>query len=333
MSFLLLASLPVAGLAQSVLSSVPTKTAHPGLAYYLTGNGADVQTKTEAGYVLIGGAKDQDSIFRWFLKRANGGDLVVLRASGADGYNPYLTELGGLDSVESLVVSTAEAARDPFVEDKIRHAEALFLAGGDQWNYVRLWRNTPVSKAIQSLIDRGVPVGGTSAGLAVLGQYVFNAEHDTVTSEEALANPFGEKVTLGSDFLRIPALDGIITDSHFHARDRMGRTLVFLARILEEGKLSEARAIAIDERTAALAKPNGQMEIDGVGFVYFVRARRRAGICRPGTPLTFGDIEIYRVPKGGSFDVKAWKGQGGTAYRLDVENGLVRSSQPGGSIY
>jgi len=301
--------------------------------YYLTGSAADVQTRTTPGFALVGGGKDVDSVFRWFLQRSGGGDVVVLRASGADGYNSYMMGLAKIDSVESLVVATPEAARDPFVADRIRKAEALFIAGGDQWNYVRVWNHTPVSEAIQYLIDKGVPVGGASAGLAVLGEYIYTAEKDTVSSAQALANPFDERVTVGAGFLRIPALKGVITDTHFHARDRMGRTLAFLARMLEGGKLAEARAIAIDERTAALTEADGRIAIDGDGSVYFIRARKPAEVSRPGIPLTLYGVAVYRVSKGGDFDLKTWTGHGGVAYMLDVENGAIRSTQAGGGIY
>jgi cyanophycinase len=301
--------------------------------YFLTGSPADVQTATKPGFALVGGGKDQDAVMRWFLERSGGGDVVVLRASGGDGYNPYLNGLGKLDSVESIVVNTPEAARDPFVAGKIRAAEAVFIAGGDQWNYVRIWRGSPVGNAIQAQIDRGIPVGGTSAGLAVLGEFVFTAEKDTVTSKQALADPFDEHVTVGRDFLRIPALRNTITDSHFHARDRMGRTLAFLARMLEPGKLPEARAIAIDERTAALVDPDGKAKVEGEGVVYFIRANRPAAICKPGVPLTFAGMSVSRVPSGGSFDLRTWTGRGGTTYELSVDAGVIRSTQNGGGIY
>ena len=301
--------------------------------YYLTGSAVDVQTRTTPGFALVGGGKDVDSVFRWFLQRSGGGDVVVLRASGADGYNPYMMGLAQIDSVESLVVATPEAARDPFVADRIRKAEALFIAGGDQWNYVRVWNHTPVSEAIQYLIDKGVQVGGTSAGLAVLGEYIYTAEKDTVTSAQALANPFHERVTVGTGFLRIPALKGVITDTHFHSRDRLGRTLAFLARMLEGGKLVEARAISIDERTAALTEADGRIAVDGDRFVYFIRARKPAEVLKPGAPLTIHGVAVYRVPKGGDFDLKTWTGHGGVAYTLDVESGAIRSTQPGGGIY
>ena len=300
---------------------------------WIAGNPADVQTTPQRGFVLAGGGKDQDAAMRWFLDRSGGGDVVVVRASGADGYNAYLKSVGKVDSVETLLLNTAESARDAAAVAKIRNAEALFIAGGDQWNYVRLWRGAPAGEAIQYLIDRGVPVGGTSAGLAVLGEYAFTAEHDTVTSAQALADPFHQKVTVGTNFLRIAALTNTITDSHFHARDRMGRTLVFLARMLAEHKLSEARAIAVDERTAALVDAQGKATVEGEGMVYFIRANRPAAVCKPGEPLTFRDVSVYRVPKGGAFNLRTWTGQGGAGYELHVDRGAIRSTQEGGSVY
>lgn len=299
--------------------------------YFLTGSAADARAATSPGYVLMGGGKDVDSAFEWLIRKSGGGDIVVIRASGADGYNPYINGLGHVDSVESLVIATPEAARDPFVLDRIRKAEALFIAGGDQWNYVRVWGASPVRAAVQELIDRGVPVGGTSAGLAVLGQFVFTAEKDTVTSEQALANPYHERVTVGDEFVHIPALAGVITDSHFVKRDRMGRLLVFLARILQDGRAKEARAIAIDERTAASVEPSGQATIVGDGPVYFVRAASRPEVCKAGVPLTFGAIEVDRMKAGGAFDLKKWSGPGATHYQLSVKNGVVTSST--GEIY
>jgi cyanophycinase-like exopeptidase len=113
----------------------------------------------------------------------------------------------------------------------------------------------------------------------------------------------------------------------------MGRTLAFLARMLEGGKLAEARAIAIDERTAALTEADGRIAIDGDGCVYFIRARKPCEVSRPGAPLTLYGVAVYRVSRGGDFDLKTWTGHGGVAYMLDVENGAIRSSQAGGGVY
>lgn len=301
--------------------------------YFLTGSAADVHTGTAPGFALVGGGKDVDDVYRWLIQKSGGGDLVVLRASGGNGYNDYLFHLGKLDSVETLVVANAAAAHEEAVAQKIRDAEALFIAGGDQWNYIRYWSHSPVSEAIQSLIDRGVPVGGTSAGLAVLGEYVFTAAEDTVTSSQALADPFDKHVTIGTNFLHIPLLRNTITDSHFKARDRMGRSLVFLARLLHDDKLSEARGIAIDERTAALIEPDGALRVAGYGHVYFLRARQPADVMKPGNPLTMSGVEVYRAAPGSRFDLGHWTGMQGTSYELRIESGRIVSTQSGGAIY
>jgi cyanophycinase len=315
-----------------LVAAVAIAQTNPPYQYFLTGSATDVKTTTAPGFVLMGGGKDVDSAFRWLIRKSGGGDIVILRASGADGYNKYIDGLGKVDSVESLVVKSPEAARDPFVLDKIRKAEAIFLAGGDQWNYVNVWGKSPMREAMQSAIDRGVPVGGTSAGLAVLGEYVFTAEKDTVTSAQALANPFDEHVTVGTDYLHIPVLRGVITDTHFVKRDRLGRLLTFMARILQDGA-KESRAIAVDERTAALVEKDGAVTVEGDGPVYFLRASRRAEVCKAGSPLTFGKVSVYRVKAGGTFDLKRWTGRDGVAYELSVERGVVKSIQAGGSLY
>ena len=115
----------------------------------------------------------------------------------------------------------------------MRKAEAIFIAGGDQWNYVRYWKGTPLAAAIHDAVKRGVPIGGTSAGLAILGQYSFSAEMDTITSPQALSDPFDPHLTLESSFLKLPNLEGVITGSHFSQRDRFGRLLAFLACIAQ----------------------------------------------------------------------------------------------------
>ena len=191
----------------------------------------------------------------------------------------------------------------------------------------------PVGDALRSAVQRGIPIGGTSAGLAVLGEYIFTAEHDTVTSAEALANPYTERVQIGHDFLHIPALRNTITDSHFKARDRMGRTLVFLARMLKDFHLTDARAIAIDERTAALLEPDGKLQVAGMGNVYFIRARKSPEVCSPSQPLTLFNVEVYRAAASARFDTNSWTGSGGQSYSLSVAAGRLSSNQPNNSNY
>lgn len=78
-----------------------------------------------------------------------------------------------VDAAFQWMIQNQEAAADPFVLERVARAEALFIAGGDQADYIQQWKGTPLDGAIQALMQRNVPIGGTSAGLAVLGQFDF----------------------------------------------------------------------------------------------------------------------------------------------------------------
>lgn len=130
--------------------------------------------------------------------------------------------MGGLRSIETIVVPSREAASDPFVLQRLRGAEEVFIAGGDQGDHLQFWKGTPLADTLQELADRNVPIGGTSAGLAVLGQFIYAGLHQSASSAAALADPYDKDLTLDRDFLALPTLTRVITDSHLHARDRMG---------------------------------------------------------------------------------------------------------------
>jgi cyanophycinase len=299
-----------------------------GLQIFSTPASSPVPSRPpEFAAALLGGGGDVDEAARFLCEHSHGGELVVLRASGTDAYNPYFRQLCPENSVTTLLTTSAEGASDPRAIEHVRNANAIFLAGGDQSNYVKFWSGS-LQKEINNAISRGVPIGGTSAGLAVLGQFAFSARNDTVTSAEALANPFGSKVTLERDFLSIPALQGIITDSHFSARQRMGRTVAFLARIVHDGWASPARAIGIDEGTAVLVEANGRATVAGKGSAYFLELAHQAEECEPGKPLSVTGVTAYKLGAGigSKFDLKSWSGTGGSTFTIDIKNGTMKRS-------
>jgi cyanophycinase len=294
-----------------------------------------VTTATTGGTVLMGGSTDVDAAFQWMCDRAGNGDFLVIRATGTDAYNPYIQELcPAANSVATLIIPNRTMASDPEVVSKILTAEALWIAGGDQSNYVNFWMGTPVQEAVNTLIGRGVPVGGTSAGLNVLTEFVYSAlASQGVTSSQALADPFTRYITLDRNFVDVPTLAGVIGDPHFSARDRMGRDLAFMCRIYLNGWSVTPRDIAVDERTALLVDPRGTATVVGSGSVYFMQAPGAPQVCEPKTPLTYENIAIYRIDATGSFDLTRWTGKGGTSYAVSANAGVLSSTQPGGSIY
>lgn len=305
----------------------------PKYEYYVVGNDEDVTTTTSPGLLLMGGSTDVDEAFQWMINKSGGGDFVVIRAAGTDAYNPYIYDLGTVDSVATIIIKNRAAASDPFVLDKISSAEALFIAGGDQYNYVDYWKGTPVEDAIHHLVTRNVPIGGTSAGLAIMGEFLFSAENGTVYSDTALSDPYHKRVALDRDFLVLPNMNGIITDSHFAARDRMGRLVTFLARIMQDDWSTDAKGIGIDEKTALLVEANGDVSLVGVGAAYFLRTPGKPEVCESRTALTFHNISVYRISGSGTFNLSKWSGNGGSAYNLTAENGVLTSTQLDGAIY
>jgi cyanophycinase len=308
-------------------------TADGPYRYFITGNPENVQTETRGLIVMQGGGDDVDENYVQMGALGGGGDFVVLRASGDEEYNDYIFKLCNCDSVETIVFTSREDSTDSFVIETIRNAEALFIGGGDQSRYVKFWKDTPVAEAINFVAAKPAPIGGTSAGMAVLGEFVYSAMTASVTTESSLQDPYYADITLDRNFLNLPGMSNIITDQHLQERDRIGRTLAFMARLLQDGWSSEARAIAADRETAVHYDPATHLATvfatadHETPYAWFMRSSSTPEQCTPGEPLTFREVEVYRLSAGGSFDVANWQGSGGTQYRLSAENGAIVSSR------
>jgi cyanophycinase len=301
--------------------------------YFRAGNAEDSTATPRGAFVLMGGG-EQDAALKALCERANGGDFLILRANTEDDYaqkvNEEIRAMCPLNSAATIVFDDRENSDDPKVREIIDHAEAIFIAGGDQSNYVRFWQDTPVQDALNRHVAAGKPIGGSSAGLAVLGEYSFASIIDTIHSPAALKDPYQNKVTISRDFLRIPLLAGVITDTHFAKRDRMGRLLVFLARIVQDGWNAHPRAIAVEEGAALLVEPDGQAKVIGNGPAYFVSTTNPPTLCRKGVALAMEGFRVHRVQSGGVFNVKTWRGEGGDDYVLSTGGMEIKSTSSHG---
>jgi cyanophycinase len=304
-----------------LLAAALAAPAHAGkpYQYYAVGNDANVVLPRPAkpAMVLMGGGPDVDAAFAWMIQKGGGGNFVVIRSRGTDAYNPYIYAMGGVQSVETLVIPSRSAANDPFVAERIRGAEALFIAGGDQADYVEYWQGTPVQAAIQELAARNVPVGGTSAGMMLLGRFAFAALNGSITSDDALANPYDKRVTLVRDYLTMPDMGSVVTDAHFDSRNRLGRLVTFMARIVNDGWAGMARGIGVDVETALLVE-DGKASRVGLGAVTFLQSVGVPQVCQPKQPLTYLNLDAQRMAGGGSFDLRNWAGYGGSTVRSTV---------------
>ncbi|PFA62859.1 peptidase [Bacillus sp. AFS015802] len=329
------------GLVVAVLWGVTLTAAgaaRSSYTYYPYGDEGDVTAATTYGVNLMGGSTDVDEAMRWMAEKANGGDFVILRTSGSDGYNQYLYDLAAdnqspLNSVETILLKSRNAAYENVVLDKVKNAEAVFFAGGDQFLYVDYIEGTPLEDVLNSRIQKGIPIGGTSAGLAIQGDFVYDAQNGTVYSDEALADPYNRYMTFSRNFLENRYLANTITDSHFEQRDRMGRLVGFLSRNLLDGWTTEAKGIAVNEQTALLIEADGSARVavqpGGTNqSVYLAKATSQPSNV---SPLSISNVNVIKLENGDTIDMTDWANHTGFSYQLDAVNGVLRSSS--GSIY
>ncbi len=246
---------------------------------YKLGNSSDATVAVKAGFVLAGGGTDNDDAMRWMLSRAQGGDVLILRASGSNGYNKYFySDLGiSLNSVESIVFNNKAASSESYILDKIRKAEIIFFAGGDQGKYYDYWADTPVGALLQDVTTSGTKIiGGTSAGMMILGNIIYAPTGNGVTSDEALSNPYHANMAemRYGTFLRIPAFEKVVFDTHFDNRTRSGRLLTFMARAAKDTG-NRVKAIACNESTAVCIDENNNAVVFGdspkyTDYAYFL---------------------------------------------------------------
>ncbi len=304
-------------------------TVHAEVKRYFVGNREDVKPELHGpAFHIQGGGTDVDAAFQWMFDQVRGCtdcsvklDVVILRASGDDGYNDYLLAMKGVDSVETLVITDRKDSEEKDIEQTIRNAEVVFFAGGDQCNYVRYFKGTPIETAVESVFERGGGLGGTSAGEAILGDAMYDACTGSTTGAEGLADPYHESISFTYDFLHLPNMQGTITDQHLVERDRIGRTFAFLARQIQDKKFPKILGVAIDRETSVVLNKNGLGTVMGKGPAYFILADHAPEVCKPKQPLTYSNFKIWKLNAGGTFDLKNRPEKG--YYLRSVAKGVI----------
>lgn len=307
---------------------------------YVAGDPADAQPATAFGLALVGGGERSDEAYAWLIARCGGGDFVFLTTSDYrdredDQFYRDMGALGEIDSLATLTVDSRLKADSDLVVRTVSDAELLFIDGGNQTRFYNLWSNTRLEEALRRLLaGKRVPMGGTSAGMAVLAGWAYLPVHEGAASAEVLANPYHRNAEeLRNDFLHPPFLESTLTDTHWSERDRCGRTVAFMARLIQDGRssLDQARAVACDEGAAVCIDGDGRARVFGREYrrdgAFFLSALRLPDRCRPGEPLDWRDgvaaVRMLGTPDGsGTFDLVTWKGSE-PALRLSVTDGSL----------
>ena len=316
----------VASLAAGGTAAAALAAGSAPYEFYETRDPSVAAGTPKGGLLLLGGGEWPDGALQWFAEQAGRGHIVMISASGdREDHDELAAALGPVASVETLVLHDRASSNDARVLAILRAADGIFLHGGDQANYVRYWKGTPVAEVIEERFRSGRPVGGTSAGLAILGQWAYGAlDGGSLLSSQALADPLGPAVTLVDDFLHLGPLKGVITDSHFAPRGRLGRLIVWVARLHAQGQ--DVTGLGIDESAGVEITADGIGQVisrSAAGGVTLVHAPRSATL-QAATPFAAQGVRLVRVPAGGKLAVSPLRALGlAPATVLDLAPGAA----------
>ncbi len=212
----------------------------------------------------IGGAEAKlrrRTVLEAFVAAAGASDAriaVVSSASSLGGevaevYTRVFTSLGARQ-VTPLRPESRAQAHDPDLVDALGKVSAIFMTGGNQLKLSSLITGTPFGDAIQEAYQRGVAVGGTSAGASIMAEHMIAFGAGGSTPKQRMS-----QLSAGLGLLR-----GVVIDQHFEQRNRYGRLLSLIAQS------PSLLGLGIDEDTAAVVHEGSRLEVIGRGAVTVV---------------------------------------------------------------
>ncbi len=262
---------------------------------------ARVDGSDRRGWIVpVGGNEEKAgnaAILRRFVELSGGEDAAIAiiptasnLADTGQRYERLFLEFGARRA-DAIPWGERSEADDPERLKRLEAASGIFLTGGNQLRLTTILGGTPVAKAIRRRNARGVPVGGTSAGAAIL------SEHMIAFGEEG-ATPRAGAATL------VPGLgltNRVVIDQHFRQRDRLGRLLTALAYN------PFAIGIGLDEDTAALIDPDDRIHVLGAGAITIVDTAELGyssiATAHRGEPVCVTGIKLHILTSGASFDL------------------------------
>lgn len=262
---------------------------------------AKVQDNHSRGYIVpVGGAEEKDGdpiILRRFVELAGGDDArvaVIPTASRLDDtgarYERIFAELGAGEA-RSLEFKRREDAGNAEWLAYLREATGIFLTGGNQLRISTILGGTDVARGIRAANARGVIVGGTSAGAAILSEHM-------IAFGKSGATPRAGMVSLAPGF---GLTNRIVIDQHFRQRDRIGRLLAALAYN------PFAVGVGLDEDTAAFIDGDDVIEVIGSGAITVVDASElehsSMGTASDGDSICMTGIKLHILNGGGRYDL------------------------------
>jgi cyanophycinase len=193
--------------------------------------------------------------------------------------------------VDVLEIPTREDAYDEANIKKVEAAGGFFFTGGDQLRITSQLGDSPVYQLITERYVEGYMVAGTSAGAAAMpNTMIVGGPSDESNRVSSLSMAPG-----------LGLLEGVVIDSHFAERGRIGR---LLGAVVQNPR---NLGLGIDESTAILVEDAERFTVIGSGAVYIVDG---TGISYSSLSENIGegvvticDVKLHVLGKGDRFDL------------------------------
>jgi cyanophycinase len=248
----------------------------------------------------IGGAEAKlrrRTVLEAFIAAAGASDARIAVVSSASSlgaevvevYTRVFTSLGARQ-VTPLRPESRAQAHDPDLVDALGKVSAVFMTGGNQLKLSSLITGTPFGDAIQEAYQRGVAVGGTSAGASIMAEHMIAFGAGGSTPKQRMS-----QLSAGLGLLR-----GVVIDQHFEQRNRYGRLLSLIAQS------PALLGLGIDEDTAAVVHEGSRLEVIGRGAVTVVDGQHvvsNAFAAKRTAPLLISGAVVHVLPAGSQFDL------------------------------
>jgi len=252
---------------------------------------------------IIGGGRRSEGMMEEFVHLAGGpaqARIIVLpMASGAPDTAgmEQVAEFSGIGARAEWIQFTREQALDPASSARLDSATGIYFTGGDQVRVTRVVLGTPLYRKLHELHRRGVVIGGTSAGAAIMSKIMLTGDerfNRDSTNAYVFIKP-GNVVTVeGLGFL-----GSVIVDQHFIRRKRHNR---LLSVVLENPAML---GIGIDESTAIVVEPDSTFRVIGDRSVMIFDAGRAAGIRTSATGnMGVTGVQLHLLLPGDRFNLR-----------------------------
>jgi cyanophycinase len=257
----------------------------------------------EGTLVLIGGKENKVgdlTILSEFARLAGSGKLVIATLASEealqqwDTYRDVFTKLG-VKNLQHLAIATREQAVEMNAAEVLRGTTAIFFTGGDQLKIASKLGGTSLLDGIRELYEqKGIAIGGTSAGASVMGEIMLVSGG---------ADPDSHNVSGAFNMARgIGLVRDLVIDQHFAQRARIERLVGAVAE--DPGVLG----IGIDENTAVILRDN-KLKVLGSGAVYVADGHTitYTNISETATDrsLCLFDMKLHVLTHGSGYDLGA----------------------------